>query len=288
MPSKKIRNKRLKTYLDAKKSEALLLGSVDRHLQLRPNDRDHTVLHASEMADPQWCPRASWLRLSGAVPVEPEALRLRSSLVFAEGHDIHAKWQGWFQEMGVLWGNWECLRCGAWQLGVWARELPEQNCWDHNPHFWKYDEVPLIDPDITILEGSADGVVLASSGEEVLLEVKSIGPGTMRLLGLAEEGDDPDDTSAFSRISRPMRSHLVQTQIYLRLKQRTSGPAPERAVILYEHKADQKTREFVVTYNDRHTDHLFETAKDIEWALAHDREIVCPHGGCKKCAREEE
>ena len=32
--------------------------------------------------------------------------------VFAEGHAIHAKYQTWLWEMGVLFGDWLCLDCG--------------------------------------------------------------------------------------------------------------------------------------------------------------------------------
>ena len=81
----------------------------------------------------------------------------------------------------------------------------------------------------------------------------------------------------FSRITRPAKSHFIQTQIYLRLLEEHEGMIGEvrRAVIIYEQKADQQYKEFVVSRLDKWTDDLFETAKDIAWALDNDREIVC-------------
>lgn len=280
----KVDDSRLKIYLDATKHDSVLLGPVDRWLQLQPNDRDATVIHPSEMVSKDWCPRATWHRLMGkAVPIAPVALR--PNLIFETGHDTHHKWQRWATHMGILWGKWYCPACDQSVLG-WSNEIQMTGCRTWNgTHLWVYKEVPLA-LDSHKIGGHADGIVNPTGDESVLLEVKTIGPGTMRLLDLLAEHESDDISSdRFSKITRPAPSHFRQTQIYLRLSEKWKeyvGPV-NRAVIVYEHKADQQVREFVITRNDKYTDPLFETAMDIVWAIDKDREVACPHGGCAKC-----
>lgn len=297
MPAKKkskVTSDRLKTYLDAKKHPTVLLGSVDQYLQTLPNDRDSTVIHPSEMAASDWCHRATWHRIAGhASPVQ--AHNLRTNLIFAEGHSIHAKWQKWLADMGILFGVWKCRVCDDVCTG-WSDEvLGGAGCkarTDSGLHLWQYQEVPVEDAWLMI-SGHSDGIINPTGDESLLLEVKSIGPGTLRRLDLMSE-DDPDELSSdkFPKISQIMGSHFRQTQIYMRIANDnwsgTDGVGQiKRAVVLYEHKADQQAREFVITYNPRWTDELFEAAGDIKWALDKDRDVPCPFGGCAQCRAYE-
>ena len=279
----------MKTYLDAKKHESVLIGDVDRHIQLLPGDRDHSYLHPSEMARTGWCPRAAWYQLLGHEPPS-DPLVLRRAVLFDEGHAIHTKWQKWLRDMGVLWGKWVCDVCGLY-LWEWSSSLP-MVCpmrKDNGRHIWQYKEVPLEEPSLRI-GGHADGVVTTGDDEVLLLEIKSVGPGTMRELNIMAE-DDEDDLSStrFSKINHPAADHFRQVQIYLRMMPMYAPQlgSVERAVIVYEHKADQQIREFVVTYSPKWTDYLFDTAADIVWAVDHGREILCPHKQCKSCTRYE-
>lgn len=287
----KVVDPKLKRYLDAAKYETLVVGAVDRYIQRRTSDRDQTVIHPSEMVQWDWCPRATWLRLKTSIHT-PEALTLRPALIFAEGDTIHEKWQRWLREMGVLWGRWECPACETVALS-WSSDLDALfKCYQtaSGKHLWKYKEVPFDDPAYRI-KGHADGVVRTTGGEVVLIEIKSIGPGTLRMLELLPEGSSDDEGSdKFSKITRPLRSHFIQTQVYLRLLEQYEELIGEisRAVIIYEYKADQQYKEFAISRLDKWTDELFETAKDIVWALDNDREIKCPHGGCKQCRAYEE
>ena len=295
-PAIKVTSTRLKTYLDAKKNDSVLIGAVDQWLQLQTDDRDATVIHPSEMSQKDWCPRATYLRLIGRT-ARPVPVTLKSNLIFGEGHDIHTKWQTWLAGMGILWGRWKCQVCGevryCWadEIGGYCPSIKIAMLGDPpNYHIWEYKEVPL-DLSTHRIEGHADGIVNPTSDESLLLEIKSIGPGTMRSLDLLAE-DEPDFMSSdkFSKISRPMNSHFLQTQIYLRLSEKWKaevGPVT-RACIIYEHKADQQFREFIVTRNDKWTDPVFETAMDIVWAIDNGRTILCPFSGCAKCIALEE
>jgi hypothetical protein len=285
----KVDNDRLKSYLDATKHESVLLGPVDQYLQLLPNDRDATVIHPSEMSSKDWCHRATWHRISGHPLMKPPpAVALKPSLIFAEGHQIHRKWQGWLRGMGILWGRWKCLACHE-SVEMFSNDLRQIGCTGmcNGEHLWEYMEVPLEYPSHR-MAGHADGVVRVGN-EVVLVEFKSVGPGTMRLLGLLDE-DENDGVSSerFSKISMPARSHLIQTQIYLRLMEAARSTPLERAVVIYEHKADQQVREFPIVRNDSFTDPLFDAALDIAWAMDRGREVKCPFGGCSKCKSYEE
>lgn len=284
----------MKAYLDAKKNDSVLLGDVARFLQTRPNTRNSMVIHPSEMAKKDWCPRATWHRIAGhPLQVTEKPHSLRTEVIFATGHDIHAKWQRWLQEMNVLFGHWRCRTCGTPAVG-WSDSIPVL-CSPTQYHDWEYMEVPLVDRYKHNISGHSDGVFAGSDDEVRMLEVKSIGPGTLRDLDILKDDDEETSTSSlFPKISRPAKAHVIQLQIYLRLFNDFSphfvdatGPI-KKGLIIYENKSDQQLREFEITRNDKWTDPLFEHAKDITWSLSKGREVRCPHGGCAQCRAYEE
>jgi hypothetical protein len=279
---KALTNDRLKAFLDAKRIDSIILGDVARYLQSAPNERDQTLIHPSEMAKKDWCPRSTWLRLTGHTQAA-EVHSLRTELIFAEGHDIHRKWQTWLSKMGVLYGAWYCPACEATDLCE-VLELPTVGCPNQRSgkHLWEYREVPLKDAARNI-GGHADGIVLNPEGD-ALLEAKSVGPGTLRKLGLlSEEESDEDTPDKFSRITHILGDHFRQIQIYLRLSQNSGRPV-KRAVAIYENKADQQVREFVIDYDESATDSLFNTAADIMWAIDKGRDVDCVEGAGRDCA----
>jgi hypothetical protein len=281
-------------YLSATKHTSILLGEVDKHLQLTQQDRFDQFLHPSEMSRSDWCHRADWFRLRGAVPLKKtQVTGLIASRIFEEGHTIHTKWQKWLSEMGIIWGIWQCVICKerryAWADALTAGVCPSLS--DGGPHIWAYQEVPLQDHLGLSMRGHADGIINPSRNEPLLLEIKSIGPGTLRALDVMGHDDHDDDAwQHFTKVSRPLKSHVVQTMIYLRLAEEhnTAVGAIKRGLVLYESKADQKNKEFIVTRDDKWTDPLFEAAADIAWAITRGREIKCNHGGCARCAVYEE
>lgn len=283
---KKISDPSLKNYLEATKNPSVLVGRIDRYLQKQVNDRDQTVIHPSETVKWDWCPRATWHRLAGHEAAPAAAHGLRAMLIFDEGHDIHNKWQRWMQGMGILWGKWWCPACGETKM-AWASELDATGCVSFNgKHWWQYQEIPFDWPAYR-MKGHADGVV-DIDGESVLVEIKSLGPGTMRTLNLIPD-DGTDGTDQFSKISHPAKSHFLQTQLYLRLLEEWVDDIGEvrRAVIVYEQKADQQYKEFAVTRLDKWSDPMLDAALDIKWALDKGREVDCPHKGCKYCRAYE-
>jgi hypothetical protein len=276
-----ISNAELKRFLDAGKAGSRLTTSLERHLQRRPADkRDYTVLHPSEIIKRDWCKRASYFLLRGAERVADKPnLRLQS--IFDEGHYIHAKWQNWFYEMGILHGNFRCFSCEKMTWGTSPDSC--EHCGFQN---LEYSEVTLRDDDRRI-KGHTDGWIKDDKGD-VLIEIKSIGPGTIR-------NDAPellmeyngDLSKAFKNIKRPFASHLMQGQMYLELMRRMGTPV-EGIIFIYELKADQDYKEFPMVKPDFEiVEHVFEAAERVVKAVEADTPLDCnnnPGSTCKQCA----
>lgn len=267
--------------METKKVETRLLGPIERYLLTRPPDtsRRQDVLHPSDLVKSDFCVRAACFRLMGTeVIAERPNLRLQS--IFDEGHAIHAKWQNYLAQMGNLYGLWDMGRLGL----SWA-----QSC-DVNLATHTYREVPLHDDDLRI-QGHSDGWV-KGLGDDFLIEIKSIGPGTIRMENpaLFREGDL---FSAWKEIRRPFPTHVRQGQLYLALAHRMAErgeleSAPGEIVFLYELKADQSTKEFVVSYDPLLSKDCLDDAYDIVRAVASGTPLDCRNGGCKQCEPFEE
>jgi hypothetical protein len=277
----------LKKFLDAKAKPSRLIGDIERHLQKRPvGDRSTTVLHPSEIIKKDYCRRAGYFLLNGHTKIaEKPNLRLQS--IFDEGHAIHAKWQNWFQEMGVLHGKFKCLVCNQITWGT-----SPTNCEHCQAPVSKliYDEVTLKDDSLRIA-GHTDGWVQDDRGD-TLIEIKSIGPGTIRneQPGLFMDAGG-DFMKAWKNVRRPFGSHILQGQVYLELMDRMgyvgqNGQPIDEIAFLYELKADQDYKEFVVKRDFELVQHVFDNAAKVVKAVEDKTAPECnnnPGGTCKQC-----
>lgn len=263
----------LKRVLDASKS-GRLIPRIEAHLMSRePEKRDYTYLHPSDICKDSWCQRGSLALLRGKSRLTiPNTLSRQN--VFDEGHFIHAKWQKYFVDMGVMYGNWE---------GLGGMYLPPKG-----DSVAAYREVALTDDSI-MLRGRADGWIVGI-GADCLIEIKSIGVGTLRFENpglLSSVSSDLD--KAWREIKRPFPSHLRQGQIYLELAHRmeASGrlerPAPKEIVFLYEYKPSQVYKEFVVEYMPEVGSRYVRRAQKVTAAFQDGINLPCVHGGCKEC-----
>jgi hypothetical protein len=268
----------LKKFLDAKRTKSRLVGDIERHLLSRPaGDRDYTVLHPSDMIKKDWCRRASYFLLRGHDRIyEKPNLRLQS--IFDEGHAIHAKWQTWFQEMGVLHGKFACQICKKITWGT-----SPSNCEHCQSTDLTYAEVTLEDPELRI-KGHTDGWI-KGLGNDCLIEIKSVGPGTIRAEEPALFADAKDFMDAWRNVRRPFRSHILQGQVYLELMKRM-GHELDEIVFLYELKADQDYKEFTIKGDYEIVRHVFEGAEKVVKAVETNQEPKCNNnvgGTCKQC-----
>ena len=226
-------------------------------LDVRPADHSMSFMHPSDMAKADWCLRHDYYRIVGT-PVERTAkanpsFRMENAL--AEGHTIHAKYQQWLWDMGVLWGEWLCLECGH-RFGA----LSPKGCQFCLSTRIIYKELPLRRKQY-LVEGHADAAVHAE-WYRGLVEIKSIGIQTLRfeaprLYNLYQDGQSAEDI--WWKISRPFASHLRQGQLYLWM----TWPTYEQIVFIYESKFHQQTKEFVVQYNKNYIEPVLEQARAV-------------------------
>jgi len=267
----------LKKFINVAKKETRVLGSVERYLMSKPRDKSRRtdVLHPSEMVGNDWCHRASYFQLLGQEPISNRTMSLRLASVFEEGHSIHAKWQRWFQEMGVLYGKWYCEDCEEMFFGGSdCHEGPLQ-----------YREVPLFYEPLRI-SGHSDGW-LVGLGEPLMLEIKSVGEGTFRweCPELYAE-NDYDFNKTWKALEAPFMKHIMQVQIYMKLAELLGYPdVPQEAVIIYEAKPNQESKEFVVPKSDFGITHIFEAAQMIVDSIKTNTPPACNISaeGCAKC-----
>lgn len=264
----------LQKFLDTKKADTRLIGEIERHLMRQPDSNRRTdVLHPSEIIKNDWCHKYSYYLLNGG-KVKKEKPNLRLQNIFDEGHYIHAKWQNRLADMGVLYGYWEGLTESVWNVSK-----------DIDLDLHEYKEVPLVHEPLRI-HGHADGWV-KGLGDDCLIEIKSIGAGTLRFEAPDLLYDaDGDVTKAWKNIRRPFRSHLLQGQMYLELAKRQFGEeAPDEIVFIYELKADQDYKEFTVKADYEIVERIFLAAKKVvnavEAGVMPDCNIAPK--GCKSC-----
>ena len=278
-------NGTLKKLVDVGKQDTRVIGSVERWLLSQPKDtsRATDVIHPSAMVKKDWCHRAEYYTLQGAEPAPSKyAVSMKQLLVFEEGHRIHARWQKWFQNMGKLYGQWKCLECGLIEWGVSAEMEPHiDGC---GPVV--YDEVP-VHSSVHGIAGHADGW-LKEFGDDLLLEIKSVGEGTIRWEDpqfLREH--DNDFKKAWAALKQPFPVHIGQAQVYMKLLELMDPENyPKEAVFIYESKVDQQVKEFVVPKSDFGITPLFEAAERIMTAIDKQQPPMCninPQGTCSKC-----
>lgn len=271
-------NGALKKLVDVGKKDTRVLGSVERYLLSKPKDRSrrNDVIHPSDMVSPDWCHRAAYFHLLGREPKETRTTSVRLISVFEEGHLIHRKWQSWFQGMGVLYGKWYCKTC-------------DETFWGgtdvHEDGILEYREVPLYYEPLRI-SGHSDGW-LVGLGDPLMLEIKSIGEGTLRFEcpELYRE-HNYDFNATWKAITSPLPKHVAQVQIYMKLAELLGYENyPKEAVLIYEAKPNQEYKEFVVHKSDFGITHLFEAAQMIIDAVKAGIPPECniAAGGCAKC-----
>jgi hypothetical protein len=231
------------------------------------------------MIKSDFCHRYSYYLLTGGLKKQTNP-NLRLQNIFDEGHFIHAKWQNRIYEMGNMWGDFKCQNCNGITSG-----LSPQICEHCKCVTLVYDEVALRDTSLRIA-GHTDGWV-KGLGDDFLIEIKSIGEGTLRFEApdLLRDADH-DLKKAWRNIRRPFRGHLLQGQMYLELARRMYGEdAPKEIVFLYELKMDQDYKEFTVKADYDMVERVFYKAQQINDAVDAGVMPKCnvDPSGCKQC-----
>jgi hypothetical protein len=273
----------LKAFLAADKGTRVI-GKVEKHIISKPRDfRASDVIHPSEMASASWCHRAQYFWLNGHAP-KPEVMSLRRASIFGTGHAAHDMWQSWFKEMDQIKGLWYCYTHDLEWFGL-NSEHAQGGCRT------KYNEVPVFFDPLRI-SGKADGW-LVNFGEPLLLEVKTIGEGSIRWYAPdIAYANNNDFKKMWAAIGAPFLEHIHQAQIYMKLLELMGQPnAPQEALILYEAKGLHEHKEFVVQKSDWGIAELFEAAANIISAIDKGTPPLCNINGvagCPKCSDYKE
>jgi hypothetical protein len=285
----------LKNYMDASKG-TILVGDIQAHMlkeHAKPSTRRQDIIHPSEMAKTDWCPRSTYFRIAACREAHNPFLKPAESVgvqllnIFDEGHLIHDKWQKRLRDMGVLWGNWECRTCG----NITKSHLFEPNRFcEYCERFGGIDiyrEVPL-KAEQYLIAGHADGAV---PHVKALIEIKSVGEGTVRIEApdihkANTDGQKIDLRGLWKDIEKPFPSHIRQGQLYLRLCSILDLPF-DQIIFIYEAKFNQGVKEFVVKYDPAFCDEMLDSCLEIKNALDCGLEIPkCPTGSsCKDCEK---
>ena len=257
----------MKQYLETKKKPTFLLGGVERWWISRTidSDRPTNILHPSEIIKSNWCIRESWFLLRGAEKKkEPIGFRLRN--IFETGHDIHNKWQRWLGDMDLLLGWWECDYCQSSWWGKKTQHPSKNACF--RPRVI-YKEVSIRNDDM-LISGHADGWLTWEDDKnpDMLLEIKSIGTGTIRVGG----GRMKESLEAsFSLISAPFPDPVRLASLYVHSlnlmydKGFVEEKPPAYILFIYECKADQAVKEFRVEYNQEWIDNVLDRIEDLKY-----------------------
>lgn len=279
---KKVPKGALKSFLDAGKSTTRVIGKVERFVLSKPlgTGRANDALHPSSMSGKYWCHKASYYHLLGYTPT-PQERSFKRELIFSQGHGIHHVWQNWLGDMGKLYGMWKCELCG---MADWM--LSPAVCPKCDEPSMVYREVPLEYPPLRI-KGHADGW-LKGFGDDLLLEIKSVGLGTflwMDRTGFMESGQDFE--KCWKNLKSPFEEHVIQAQLYMKVLELSGVESPpQEAVFIYEAKPTQEVKEFVVRKDDWAIGHILEAAAMIVKAAEDGVPPQCNIGGsagCRQC-----
>lgn len=252
------------------KTDTVLVGPVQRLLlanALADDSRPTNVIHPSELCKDDWCSRRAFYRITGVEPSNPETFSPQSEALFSEGHFTHEKWQSWAWDIGLLEGEFQCRACGD----VWYDVAPEY-CPTCAQERWglRYLEVPIISKELRI-GGRADGRVA-----DYLLEIKSLGPGTFRMLRpeLFKKYQDKEITleEMWKSVKRPFVPHIKQAMFYGWII------GVHKILFIYEWKPYQAVKEFTVNVNVDYIEDMIEKAKDTAWAVDNNRLPRRPEG----------
>lgn len=287
----------LKALADAKKfDDSPVLGPTQKYVldkEARDHSRRQDIIHPSELAHADWCPRATYHRIrsirDGGVH-HKEAFGFQSLSIFQHGHEMHSKWQRWLWGQGVLWGRWLCNACGETQTAT-----SPKGCFHCDSPDIQYAEVPLDAEDEALIVGSADGGIPAHTA---LMEFKTVGAGTVRMEApellhahthKTIDGKTLIDYEGLWRsINRPFSTHLRQGQIYLWICA-LRGLNFDKVIYIYESKFNQGVKEFVVKRRESIVYDVMKLAEGVKDALDSGGPIpVCPRRSCKHCAEGEE
>lgn len=214
------------------------LLSLDGKLMLeRDDEREKECFHPSELTTND-CVRSivyNWIK---APITNKNTIQPRIKRVFDVGHHKGFILQQYFWDMGLLEGNWECIKCNHKWWDVAPKICPNCNSklfiW-YNLH---YLEVPIHNKQWNV-KGHSDGIIVVD-GKRVLLEFKSI---------KNRDSQTPEHSVCFEDLNSARPEHVQQANLYMDALD-SEGIEIERGIIIYFAKNNQLLKEFPIRKMD--------------------------------------
>lgn len=176
---------------------------------------------------------------------ERQSHDVKSQRLFAIGNQYHSMVQGWFAQMGRLYGEWECLECGKKYWGVCVTKC--KWCPNGDTPNMLYGEVPIDDAETGYL-AHCDGEVLVGDEHEPIklyaIEIKSC------------------HSEVFKSVRyQPLQKHIFQAVQYMWVRSRKAGRQEG------EPPRKHKLAGVIILYINKETgeiiEHLIEMTEEI-------------------------
>lgn len=180
-----------------------LLSVLVKHLSAPRAPRSLAYAHASDLTNPNWCPRAAALFQASNAPQKPQHLPVALKVTFANGHAladlICQEWVG-----SRAYGKWICRHCKAKFVG----RKPDNASFECE-HDWRYHELSFGWAEYAF-SGSIDLFVDLDHPDGLITAVE------LKTLN-AED---------FKTLAGPMEEHRIRTALYLALLERNKDSLP--------------------------------------------------------------
>lgn len=233
------------------------------------NDRDYSHFHPSEWGGCHRKIAYEYYESKGFIEIDDSSLNISPKLerIFDNGHYMHYRWTSYFDRMRCLQGIWKCQNTFAHHdknthTGIYGKTeklgvLRPKKCECGQSDF-KYEEVGFFDED-TWWGGHIDAILDLS-----LLVGNTYDPEKLcKLLIVDYKSINPFE---YKKLKSPKSNHYIQMQIYLYLSGLQHGK------FIYEDKATQETKEFLVIRDDDFLAIKIEEAKYLKYIVTHTRD----------------
>lgn len=217
----------------------------------------------------RFCERAKVGQLAGRLTLYDDKPAPSLQLVFDMGHAIHDIFQGYFWDIGILRGDFRCLKCDTTYTDLLAPEhCPKYKTHDRKYLVYKEVQVPT---NALLIRGRSDGI-LEIEGESHIVDIKSIANRTAKT---------PHQFFCFEDLEDgPKDAHLVQLQLYMHFI------GIHRGHLLYVAKNDHKIKTFAIPYDYEIIRPYLETIQrliDLSDALSKGERVQLPD----PCGRDD-
>jgi hypothetical protein len=191
--------------LQSNKPKLSVVAVLRAHLGGNQLNRPRTVVHASDITQPDFCPRRWALMDHLEVPTGSTHVSTALDVTFRIGKETERLLvEEWCGENVV--GNWRCDLCNDQRTMV---PHPGGFCKDGRRHVWRYRQIVIDAPKYGVT-GSLDAVFNVGSPRLMLVEVKIL------------------NTDDFDKIQVPKPEHRYRTNLYLKLLAESGHPYADR------------------------------------------------------------